>query len=101
MAWIIREGQTAKSGKYLWEALHSSLDWTLPGLGGGGGVGIGTIGGGTWRNPATSYYHPWWGDTQGGATLFSDRREAVRMAARFGGRVVRLVTTHATAKGGK
>lgn len=84
--WIIREGLALGGGRYLWDAVASQLDWTFSAAGGG----VATVGGGMWKTPPATIYTPWWAEKQSGAMLFSDRREAVRMAARVSGRVVML-----------
>lgn len=82
--WMVREGAAKKTGKYLWEATPTTWDWSLA------GGAVVTQGGGQWMSKTTTYV-PWWDDGQTGAKIFTDRREAVRMARRLQGRVVSLL----------
>lgn len=86
--WIIRQGLEKRAGQYLWEAEKNAWDWTMGG-GGGVGIGIGTIGGGTWKSSG-GWWLAEWDAKQGGALVYTDRRLALRIAKKVGGRVVRL-----------
>lgn len=95
--WIVRQG--VAGGLYLWGA--DPWQWSL-GAGGAGGAGVFTAGGGQWSaTPTGTVLTPWWHDGQRGALRYDQRDEAYRVAAKLGGRVVKLVQRTTSAQGRK
>lgn len=87
MTWIIRQGIVRGEGGHLWGA--DPFNWSLGQF--GGEAGVFTVGGGRWSaNPVATTITPWWAVGNHGALRYDRRDEAYRIAAKVGGRVVRL-----------